>query len=94
MFAQTTVQRRLPEPSTMSELSGKKKNLVDEMSEFTKEGDRVNPTDSQLRLAEELVLNNDRTRYTKIPFADIIRSNQLVVLCIHCTLKLFYKAIN
>ena len=77
MFAQTTVQRRLPEASTMSELSGKKKNLVDEMSEFTKEGDRVNPTDSQLRLAEELVLNNDRTRYTKIPFADIIRSNQV-----------------
>ena len=77
MFAQTTVQRRIPEASTMGELSGKKKNLVDEMSEFTKEGDRVNPTDLQLRLADELVRNNDETRYMRIPFADIIHCNQV-----------------
>ena len=61
----------------MGELSGRKQNLVDEMSEFTKEGDRVNPTDLQLRLAKELVHDKDTIRYTKIPFGDIIRCNQV-----------------
>ena len=94
MFSQTSVQRQLPQSSSMGELSGTKQNLVNEMSEFTREGDRVNPTDSHIRLAEELVHSNDRTRYAKIPFGDIVRSNQVGNLCIYGTLKLFYKTIN
>ena len=94
MSSQTSVQRQLPQSSSMGELSVIKQNLVDEMSEFTREGDRVNPTDSHVRLAEELVRNNDRTRYAKIPFGDIIRYNQVGNLCLYGTLKLFYKAIN
>ena len=77
-MAHTTVQRRLPGSSDfVGELSKTKQQLVEEMSEFTKEGDRVNPTDSQLTLAEQLVLNNDRTRYVKIPFGNIVQENQV-----------------
>ena len=93
MSAQTSIQRRLLDSSTMGELSGRKRNLVEEMSEFTREGDRVNHTDSHVRLAEELVRSNDRTRYTRIPFGDIIHNNQVGDLCIYGILK-YYKAIN
>lgn len=77
MSAFTTVQQP-PVSFDMVELSEKKRKLVDEMSEFTKEGDRVNPTDSQLRLADELVRNDDRTRYKKIPFGVIVHYNDKV----------------
>ena len=77
-MAFTTVQRRLPGPSDFGgELSEMKQRLVEEMSEFTKEGDRVNPTDSQLTLAEQLVRNNDPTRYVKIPFGNIVQQNRV-----------------
>ena len=76
----TTVQRKLPESSDMGDLSATKRKLVDEMSEFTREGDRVNPTDSQLRLADELVRTNDPTRYAKIPFGDIVHRNNVSTL--------------
>ena len=75
----------------MGEHSGRKQNLVDEMSEFTKEGDRVNPTDLQLRLAKELVHDKDVIRYTKIPFGDIIRYNQVGNLLYLWYFKLCYK---
>ena len=74
-MAYTTVQRRLPGLSDFG--SETKQQLVEEMSEFTKEGDRVNPTDSQLRLAEHLVRTNDPTRYVKIPFGNIVQQNQV-----------------
>ena len=77
-MAYTTVQRRLPGSSDFGGgLSETKQQLVEEMSEFTKEGDRVNPTDSQLRLAEHLVRTNDPTRYVKIPFGNIVQQNQV-----------------
>ena len=76
MSAYTTVQQRLPGSYDLGELSERKQQLVDEMSEFTKEGDRVNPTESHLRLAEELVRTDDRTRYVKIPFGNIVDRNQ------------------
>ena len=78
MSAYTTVQQRLPGSHDLSELTKMKQQLVNEMSEFTKEGDRVNPTDSQVRLAEELVHTGDRTRYVKIPFGNIVERNNRV----------------
>ena len=85
MYAHTTMQQRLPEPSNMGELSERKRRLVEEMSEFTKEGDRVNPTDSQLNLADQLVRVNDDTRYVKIPFGDIVRANTVSYLLYLCS---------
>ena len=82
-MAYTTVQRKLPGSSEYGELSETKQCLVEEMSEFTKEGDRVNPTDSQLRLAEHLVRTNDPTRYVKIPFGNIVQQNQVSNLYVH-----------
>lgn len=84
MYAHTTVQQRLPEPSNMGELSERKRRLVEEMSEFTKEGDRVNPTDLQLSLADELVRTSDETRYVKIPFGDIVHANTVSYLLYLC----------
>jgi len=40
-MAYTTVQQQLPTSSDMGELSEKKWELVNEMNEFTKEGDKV-----------------------------------------------------
>lgn len=77
-MAYTTVQRRLPGSSDFGgELSETKRRLVEEMSEFTKEGDRVNPTDAQVVLAEQLVRSNDQTRYVKIPFGNIVQQNRV-----------------
>lgn len=90
MSAYTTVQRPLPGSSDMGDLSEMKQKLVNEMGEFMKEGDRVNPTDSQLRLAEELVHSNDRTRYAKIPFGDIVRRNGVSILPHTCYLYVLY----
>ena len=76
--AYTTVQQRLPGSSDYGrELSETKQQLVEEMSKFTKEDERVNPTDSQLRLAEQLVRTNDPTRYVEIPFGNIVQQNQV-----------------
>ena len=93
-MAYTTVQGQLPASSStdMGVLSDTKRQLVDEMSEFTREGDRVNPTDSQLQLAEQLVRSNDRTRYAKIPFGDIVKRNQVSTiqhLCMYLIMQYF-----
>ena len=78
MYARTTMQQpRHPRSQDLGELSERKQQLVQEMSEFTKEGDRVNPTDSQIRLADELVRTKDPTRYVKIPFSDIVQQNEV-----------------
>ena len=43
-------------------------------------GDRVNPTEEQFELAGQLVRNQDKSRYAKVPFGSIIRQNRVSYL--------------
>ena len=76
-MAFTTVHAPRGVPTDMGRMSNTKKRLVDSMEEFRKEGDRVNPTDEQVSLAEQLAAENDPTRYTKIQFDMIVQNNSV-----------------
>jgi len=76
-MAYTTVHAPRGMPSDMGKMSNTKKRLVDAMEEFRKEGDRVNPTEEQVALAEQLAMECDPTRYTKIHFETIVQKNSV-----------------
>jgi len=76
-MAYTTVHAPQGMPADVGRMSNTKERLVDLMEEFRKEGDRVNPTEEQVTLAEQLAMEHDPTRFIKIQFDTIVQQNSV-----------------
>ena len=84
MSARTTFHPQSHAPTDVGQFSEPKTRLVKMMEVFTTAGDRVNPTEEQLKLAQQLVQNGDTSRYTLVPFGSIIQHNQVTFVPCVC----------